>query len=398
MVALSHTLRIRNARLFQPTGRGFEVMENACLLARDGAIIWVGETLDQAGVTEEIDAEGRLLTPGLIDCHTHLVYGGHRCHEFEKRLEGTSYTEISKQGGGIMSTVRATREATDDELLSSFLARLNQLRATGVTTVDVKSGYGLDFETERRMLRIASQAPIRVRRGFLGLHCVPPEMSSDEYVRVASRDWLGALIDEGLVDYVDAFCEKIAFSAAHCREFFAMATSFGIPVRIHADQLSNGGGATLAGEFNALSADHVEYTVEAAVEIMARGRTVAVLLPGAFYFLKETQNPPIEAFRRHGVPMAVATDANPGSSPLLSMPVAMNMACVLFGLSVAEVWAGATIYAARALGLPDLGRLEPGKPADWVLWDAEHPREVVAGIGTAPVYRVSPPTGTLESG
>lgn len=393
---MSEAFLIRNARLFQPTGNGFQTLPNAALLVRGETIEGVGDSRDVPSTdAEEIDAEGRLLTPGLIDCHTHLVYGGHRCDEFEKRLEGTTYRKIAESGGGIMSTVRATRKATEAELLGSFLKRLNQLRATGVTTVDVKSGYGLDLETERKMLRVASQAPIRVRRGYLGLHCVPPETRSDDYVREAISSMI-QLHREGLVDYVDAFCESIAFSPVQCREFFAFAGP--IPVRIHADQLSDSGGGAIAGEFNALSADHVEYTNEDAVKLIATGRTVAVLLPGAFYFLRETQKPPVELFRKHGVPMAVATDANPGSSPLLSMPVAMNMACVMFGLTVAEVWAGATIYAARALGLPELGRLEVGKPADWVLWDAEHPREVVAGIGTAPVYRVSPPTGTLGSG
>nr|XP_061808141.1 imidazolonepropionase-like [Nerophis lumbriciformis] len=300
---------------------------------------------------------GRLVTPGLIDCHTHLVWGGDRVREFELRLEGASYEEIARQGGGIVSTVRATREASDEELYCGAERRLASLAADGVTTVEIKSGYGLDTATERRLLetarRLGRQQPVRVHSTFLGAHAVPPEFADrdDAYIDLICEEMLPGLAKEGLIDAVDGFCEGIAFSPAQIERVFCRAKDLDLPVKLHAEQLSNLGGATLAARFEALSADHLEYLDEAGVQAMATAGTVAVLLPGAFYFLHETQRPPVELLRRHGVPIAVATDLNPGSSPIHSLLTTMNMAAVLFALTPAEVLAGVTRHAAQALGV-----------------------------------------------
>jgi imidazolonepropionase len=321
-----------------------------------------------------------------VDCHTHLVFAGDRAPEFERRLQGASYEQIAREGGGILSTVRATRAASEEELLAASLPRARALRADGVTTIEIKSGYGLDLDSERRMLRVARELGrvlgLTVRTTFLAAHALPPEYAGrpDDYITQVCA-WLPALHGEGLVDAVDAFCEGIGFSPGQTRRVFEAASALGIPVKLHADQLSDLGGAGLAASFGGLSADHVEYTSEASVQAMADAGTVAVLLPGAFHVLRETRLPPLEAFRRHAVPMAVATDLNPGTSPLQSLRLAMALACTHFGLTPEESLRGATLHAARALGLHDRGRLLPGLRADFVQWDIGHPAELCYWLG-----------------
>ncbi len=336
---------------------------------------------------------GRWLTPALIDCHTHLVFAGNRAQEFERRLQGASYEQIAREGGGIVSTVRATREASEDELFARSLPRARALLADGVATIEVKSGYGLDLANEGKMLRVARrigvELGITVRTTYLGAHALPPEYSgrSDDYI-AAAIDWLQALHGEGLVDAVDAFCEGIGFSPAQTRRVFEAALALGLPVKLHADQLSDLGGAALCAEFSGLSADHLEYTDETAVAAMAAHGTAAVLLPGAFHVLRETKLPPIDAFRRHAVPMAVATDLNPGTSPMQSLRLAMAMACTHFRLTPEEALRGATCNAARALGLKDRGRIEVGLRADIAEWDMGHPSELSYWLGGDPLRQL----------
>jgi imidazolonepropionase len=367
-----------------------------------GAVALHGERIAYAGpvaelptfwdAAERIPLEGRWITPGLIDCHTHLVYAGDRAHEFELRQKGATYEEIARAGGGIVSTVKHTRAASEDRLVTESLPRLQHLMDEGVTTVEIKSGYGLDLETERRMLaaarRLGQENPVEVVTSFLGAHALPPEAHGDKdgYIEVVCR-MIPPLAREELVDAVDGFCEGIAFSPEQMAKVFDAAKSAHLPVKLHADQLSNLHGARLAADYGALSADHLEYTDENGVAAMAKAGTVAVLLPGAFYMLRETQHPPVEALRRHKVPIAIATDCNPGTSPITSILTVMNMAAILFRLTVEEAIAGVTREAARALGhLSEIGTLEAGKRCDLAVWDIEHPAELVQRIGFNPLH------------
>ncbi len=386
----------QNARLATCAGPDdLGSIERGAIAACDGRIAWVGPAdaipADLAAA-RIVDCEGRWITPGLIDCHTHLVHAGNRAHEFELRLAGASYEEIARAGGGIASTVKATRLAPEDELLASAIARLDRLIGEGVTTLEVKSGYGLERETELRMLRVgrrlASERRIRVRTSYLGAHAWPPgEPDRAGYLREVCAT-VRELGEGGLADAVDAFCEGIAFSAQETSHVFDAAHAAGLPVKLHADQLSDLGGAALAARYAALSADHLEYTSEAGAAAMAAAGTVAVLLPGAYYFIRETRLPPVEAFRRHGVPIAIATDCNPGSSPLTSLLLAMNMAATLFRLTVAEIVAGTTRVAAEALGIAgEVGTIEPGKACDLAIWEVERPAELVYRMGYNPLWR-----------
>ncbi|TDK33762.1 imidazolonepropionase [Luteimonas terrae] len=369
---------------------GYGLIEDGALGWRDGRIVHVGphDALPdgaEAQAGQVIETRG-LVTPGLIDCHTHAVFAGNRAGEFEMRLQGASYEEIARAGGGIVSSVRAVREADEDALLAQSLPRAQALVADGATTLEIKSGYGLDFDNERKMLRVARRIGdvlgITVRTTFLGAHALPPEFAGrgDAYID-AVCDWLPRLHADGLVDAVDAFAERIAFSAAQTRRVFEVARTLGLPVKLHADQLSDGEGAALVAEFGGLSADHVEHTSPAGVAAMARAGTVAVLLPGAFHVLRETTLPPLDAFRAAGVPMAVATDCNPGTSPLLSLRQAMQLACTHFRLTPEEALRGATVHAARALGLADRGRLAVGQRADFACWQVAQPAELVYWLG-----------------
>lgn len=371
-------------------GAAYGAIADGALLVRDGRILWAGARGDlpahEAAMTDRLD--GRWVTPGLVDCHTHLVFGGDRSGEFEQRLGGATYEEIARAGGGIVSSVTATRATSEDALYAGALGRLAGLKATGVTTVEIKSGYGLDRDSELKMLRVARrigrEAGVRVRTSYLGLHAVPPEWKADRgrYVDLAVDEILPAAHAEGLVDAVDAYCEPIAFSTEEVARLFDRAKALGLPVKLHADQLSDGGGAALAARYGALSADHIEHTGEAGVKAMAEAGVVAVLLPGAYLMLRETTPPPIELLRRHGVAMAVATDCNPGTSPVASMTAAINLACVQFRLTPEEALAGATRIAAQALGLEDgIGTLEAGKAADLAVWDIERPAELAYWLG-----------------
>ena len=372
------------------------VVENAAIAAQDGRIAYAGPASELPtgwDAKTRVDLAGRWITPGLIDCHTHLVHGGDRAREFEMRLAGSSYEEIARAGGGILSTVRATRLASEDDLVASALPRLDRLLSEGVTTVEIKSGYGLDADSETRMLRAAralGQARrVSVATSYLGAHALPPEAAGD---RAAYLDSvcaaIAALAREGLADAVDAFCEGIAFTPEETAKVFTAAKAVGLPVKLHADQLSNLHGAALAARFNALSADHLEYTDEDGAAAMAKSGTVAVLLPGAFYVLREKQLPPIAAFRSHQVPIALATDCNPGTSPITSLLLIMNMAATLFRLTVDEILAGVTREAARALGrLDQTGTLSAGKWCDLAVWDIERPAELVYRLGFNPLHR-----------
>ncbi|MGA8601171.1 MAG: imidazolonepropionase [Beijerinckiaceae bacterium] len=390
---LWHRCRLATLSSSRP---GLGIIEDGIIASRGGRIVYAGAAADASSLLdaqERIDCDGRWITPGLIDCHTHLVYGGDRAGEFEQRLAGVSYEEIARAGGGILSTVRATRQASEDELVASARPRLAALMAEGMTTIEIKSGYGLELETERRQLRAARrlgrECPINVRTTFLGAHALPPEAKGDtaEYIETLCRDMLPTLAAEHLADAVDAFCESIAFSPEETAQVFSAARALGLPVRLHADQLSNLGGATLAARFGALSADHLEYASDEGVAAMAGAGTVAVLLPGAFYFIREKQVPPVDSFRRHGVPMALATDSNPGSSPLTSLLLAMNMGATLFRLTVDECIAGVTREAARALGMmTEVGSLEAGKWCDLAIWDIERPAELVYRMGFNPLH------------
>ncbi|MGV7213006.1 imidazolonepropionase [Bradyrhizobium sp. UFLA05-112] len=365
--------------------------------AREGRIVFAGSRSDfpaDADAKEWTDCAGRWITPGLVDCHTHLVYGGNRAHEFELRLKGASYEEIARAGGGIVSTVAATRAASEAELVASALPRLDALIGEGVTTLEIKSGYGLDTETEMRQLgaarALARVRPVAIRTSFLGAHALPVEAGGDKdrYIDLVCREMLPAVAQARLADAVDAFMEGIAFSADQTARVFAAARALGLPVKLHADQLSNLGGAALAAKFSALSADHLEHTDEAGVAAMANGGTVAVLLPGAFYFIREEKKPPLELFRKHGVRIALATDCNPGSSPLTSLLLTMNMGATLFRMTVVECLAGVTREGARALGmLSEVGTLEAGKWCDLAIWDVERPAELVYRIGFNPLHR-----------
>ncbi|WPZ22672.1 imidazolonepropionase [Sulfitobacter faviae] len=375
----------------QPYG----LIEDAAIAIAEGQIAWVGPRGDLPQGYRDLPAESlgqRLVTPGLIDCHTHIVHGGDRAREFEMRLEGASYEEIARAGGGIVSTVTATRAADEAELLADALRRVDVLIAEGVTAIEVKSGYGLDIETELRMLRtaraIGQQRPIRVSTTFLGAHAVPAEYAgrADAYIDDVCLPALRAAHAEGLVDAVDGFCEGIAFQPAQIARVFDLARELGLPVKLHAEQLSNLGGARLAASYGALSADHIEYLDESGVIAMDEAGSVAVLLPGAFYTLSETQAPPIDLLRRHGVPMALATDINPGSSPLNSLLLTLNMGCTLFRLTPEEALRGATQHAARALGLADCGMIRPGLRADLAVWDITHPAELAYRIGFNPLH------------
>jgi imidazolonepropionase len=378
-----------------PGGEAYGGIDDAALLIQDGRIAWVGPRADLPahGAAEIHHLDGRWVTPGLIDCHTHLVFGGDRSGEFEQRLQGATYEEIARSGGGIVSSMTATRAASGEALYASALTRLAGLFDTGVTTVEIKSGYGLDRETELKLLRVARrlgrEAGVRVRTTYLGLHAVPPEHRADRavYVDLAIDDILPAAHAEGLVDAVDAYCEPIAFTGAEVSRLFEKARALGLPVKLHADQLSDGGGAALAARYGALSADHIEHSSEAGIAAMAQGGVVAVLLPGAYLMLRETTPPPIGLLRRHGVAMAVATDCNPGTSPVASMTAALNLACVQFRLTPEEALAGATRHAAAALGLSsEIGTIEVGKAADLAVWDIERPAELCYWLGKPLLY------------
>lgn len=388
-----------NARIatLDPARPGLGIIESGTIAAQDGRIIWVGPKSEQPALEtiERIDAEGRWITPGLIDCHTHLVYAGSRAHEFEQRLAGVSYEEIARQGGGIVSTVNATRASSEEQLVGESLPRLTALIQEGVTTVEIKSGYGLSLEHERKQLRAARTLAASQPRGvdilttFLGAHTVPAEFAGrpDDYVREVCEVMLPALVREGLVDAVDVFCERIGFTLEQTRRVFEAARSHGLRVKLHAEQLSNMHGAALAAEFGAMSADHLEYVDDTAIAAMAHAGTAAVLLPGAFYFIRETRLPPLAALRAHGVPIALATDCNPGTSPLTSILLVMNMAATLYRMTVDECLIGVTRAAAAALGASDrIGTLEAGKQCDLAIWNVERPAELAYHIGRNPLH------------
>ncbi len=371
---------------------GCEPIEEGALAIGDGRISYAGParslppSIRREAARREC-GEGMLATPALVDCHTHLVFAGHRAEEYFERLAGASYADIAGRGGGILATVRATRKASEEQLLAAALPRAEALIASGAATIEIKSGYGLDFASEAKMLRVARRIGeclgITVRTSLLAAHALPPEYAGrrQEYLGLIERRMIPEFAAAGLIDAVDAYLEPFAFSAAEIAPLFAAARALGLPVRLHADQLSNGGGATLAARFGALSADHLEYTDAAGVEALARAGTVAVLLPGAYFSLRERRLPPVTMLRAAGVPIALATDANPGTSPLLSLTQAMNLGCILFGLGLEEALRGVTVHAARALGLSDRGRLEPGLRADFTLWPASHPAELAYWLG-----------------
>lgn len=385
----------RNAHLATMSGdRGFGQITDGALVIHGTNIVYAGpseQLPSHFNLLPSIDLSSRLVTPGLIDCHTHLVYAGSRAQEFRLRLHGASYADIAKGGGGIFSTVCATRNASDERLLDEALLRLDQLLADGVTTVEIKSGYGLDLDTELRMLRIATELgvmrSVRVLRTFLGAHAIPAGADPDEYIDEVCIPTLEAAHRLELVDAVDSYCEKIAFSPKQVERIWQCAQELGLPLKLHADQLSDQGGAELAARFRALSADHLEYTSQAGVEAMALSGTVAVLLPGAFYFLRESRHPPITHLRSAGVPMALATDSNPGSSPMTSLLLAMNMGATLFGLTPEECLRGVTVNAAQALGLTQVGRLEENYRADLAIWDVDTPEELTYRMGDARLYQ-----------
>jgi imidazolonepropionase len=372
----------------------YGLVTDAALAVEEGKIAWVGPRSElpaglAATCTQEHDAGGALITPGLIDCHTHLVYGGDRAHEFELRLQGASYEDIARAGGGIASTVKATRAASEGELETQSRKRLQALLAEGVTTLEIKSGYGLALEHERKTLRVAralgGNHPVDVRTTFLGAHALPAEFAGrqDAYVDEVIR-MLPLLHDQGLVDAVDAFCERIAFSTAQTERVFQAAQALGLPVKLHAEQLSDSGGAELAARYGALSCDHLEWLSKEGAAAMAQASSVAVLLPGAFYFLRETKLPPVALLREYSVPMAISTDCNPGSSPCTSLLLMLNMACTLFRLTPEEALAGVTRHAAQALGLGDRGVIAAGQRADFVLWDVAHPAQLAYAFGANP--------------
>ena len=376
---------------------GLGLIEDTAIVVEQGRIAYVGpqsELPEHYAIYPKTDCENRLITPGLIDCHTHLIHAGNRAHEFELRLEGASYEEVAKAGGGIVSSVKALRAASEDDLIRESLPRLDALISEGVTTVEVKSGYGLDTGNEIKSLkaarRLTQERDIAIRTTFLGAHALPPEMNGDKsaYIDVIINEMLPAIAAEKLADAVDGFCEGIAFLPDEIARVFNAAKAHGLPVKLHADQLSNLHGAKLAASYNALSADHVEYTDAQGAQAMAKAGTVAVLLPGAYYFIRETQKPPVESFRQAGTKMALATDNNPGTSPLTSLLLTMNMGATLFRLTVDECIAGVTREAARALGiLAETGTIEVGKHADLAIWDVQRPAELVYRIGFNPLWK-----------
>ena len=372
----------------------YGLIENAAIAFQDGKIVWTGHhdaIPHDLGGLDRTALGGRLVTPGLIDCHTHIIHGGNRAREFEMRLNGASYEEVARAGGGILSTVLATRGASEADLVQAALPRVDALLAEGVTLIEVKSGYGLDRETELRMLRaaraLAQLRPIRIVTSFLGAHAVPPEYKnrSDAYIDEVCIPSMRAAQAEGLVDAVDGFCETIAFTPAQIARVFDAARALGLPIKLHAEQLSNLGGAALAARYGALSADHIEYLDASGVQAMGQAGTVAVLLPGAFYTLHETQAPPVDLLRAHDVPIALASDCNPGSSPMTSLLLAMNMGCTLFRLTPQEALAGVTRNAARALGVTDCGQIAKGMRADLAVWNVSHPAELAYRIGFNPL-------------
>ena len=386
--------RLRLATLDPARAAPYGCIEDGAIAVEQGRIAWLGPRAEvPAALRDRCEAEhdggGALATPGLVDCHTHLVYGGDRAHEFELRLQGASYEDVARAGGGIVSTVKATREADEESLYAQSLPRLRALMDEGVTTLEIKSGYGLALEHERKCLRVARRLGqsqgVTVRTTFLGAHALPPEFAGrpNDYVGEVER-MLPALHAEGLVDAVDAFCERIAFSPEQTRRVFEAARGLGLPVKLHAEQLSDSGGAALAAQYGALSCDHLEWLGEAGARAMAQAGSVAVLLPGAFYFLRETRVPPVALLREHGVPMAISTDCNPGSSPCTSLLLMLNMACTLFRLTPEEALAGVTRHAARALGLADRGMLAQGLRADFVLWDVAQPAQLAYAMGANP--------------
>jgi len=391
-----------DARLATMTvdGAAYGAIEDAAIAVADGRIAWLGPVAQLPAAPADCAAEahdvgGRWITPGLIDCHSHIVYGGGRAAEFELRLEGATYEEISRAGGGIRSTVAATRAASEADLFASAAQRLADLTAEGVTTVEIKSGYGLDVETEVKMLRVArrlgDELPLTVKTSFLGAHAVPPEYEgrAGDYTDFVCLEALPAAHAEGLVDAVDGFCETIGFTTKQTEQLFVAARALDLPVKLHAEQLSDQGGAKLAARYGALSADHLEFLSDDGVAAMAAAGTVSVLLPGAFYFLRETKLPPIDAFRSRGVPIAIATDSNPGSSPVTSLLLMLNMACTLFRMTPEEALAGVTRNAAQALGMAEShGTLAVGKAADFAIWDIERPAELAYRIGANPCHGV----------
>ncbi len=391
----------KNARLATMAGTGtgtggLGLVDKGLIAARGGDIVYAGPEADAPALTapEVVDCAGRWITPGLVDCHTHIVHGGNRAHEFELRLAGATYEELARAGGGIVSTMKATRAASEDELLASALPRVDALIAEGVTTLEVKSGYGLERASEMKSLKAARRLgevrPLSVTTTFLGAHALPPEAAGDKdaYIDLVCRDMLPSVAAAGLADSVDAFCETIGFTPEQVARVFEAAQAHGLPVKLHAEQLSNLHGAALAARFGAQSADHLEYLDEAGAAALAASGTVAVLLPGAFYFVRETHKPPVDLLRRHGVHIAIASDSNPGSSPLTSLLLAMNMAATLFRLTVDECLAGATREAARALGRLDrVGTLEAGKSCDLAIWNVERPAELVYRMGFNPLHQ-----------
>ena len=396
MITVDHIWHRCRIATLSPSREGLGLVDDGVIAAAGGRIVYAGPASDApAGLDakQRTDCDGRWITPGLIDCHTHLVYGGNRAREFEQRLAGASYEEIARAGGGIVSTVQATRQASVEQLVAAALPRLDALIAEGVTTIEIKSGYGLELETERRQLqaarRLGDERAVSVRTSFLGAHAVPPEMKarSSDYIDMVCTTMLPKIAAERLADAVDAFCEGIAFSPDETARVFATAQALGLPVKLHADQLSNLHGAALAARFGALSADHLEYADDDGMAAMAKAGTVAVVLPGAFYFIREQQLPPIAAMRRHGVRIALATDSNPGTSPLTSLLMAMNMSATLFRLTVEECIAAVTREAAHALGLSaETGSLDAGKYCDLAIWDIERPAELVYRMGFNPLH------------
>ena len=379
---------------------GYGLISRGAIAIKNDKIAWVGAMHDLPGTPDTLadkveDLQGNLVTPGFIDCHTHLVFAGNRAHEFEQRLQGVSYEEIARNGGGIQFTVAATRAATEEELFAQSLKRARGLFATGVTTMEIKSGYGLDWQTEVKMLRVAKlieeTLPVTVKRTFLGAHTIPAEYrgKADEYVELICNQMIPEIAEKKLADAVDVFCEKIAFNLEQTNHIFRTAKKFGLEVKCHSEQLSDSGSAALAAKYHALSVDHLEHASVESIKAMAKSGTVAVLLPGAFYFLRETKLPPIDLLREHGVAMAIATDCNPGTSPFTSLLLIMNMACTLFRLTPQEALAGVTKHAAKALGMAEThGTLTVGKVADFVVWDATHPVELAYYAGRNPLLQL----------